>query len=441
MSCRFILSLILLISSLWSIDAQSFRERRETVQHQLGPRSAMILTTAEEYNRNGDVDHPFRPNSDYWYLSGHHEPMGRLILLGPDFLSEDEIQFKDEIIFTRRRNAYAEVWTGKRLGITGVKEQLGFSYAEVSDSFRVVLDKVLPLVDTVYVNLSNYMYHGPSKLEPEFLNDEELSKLHISHAGEIIHPLRHLKSREEIDLIQRAVDITGEGLMSAMKRTRPKLNEYNIQAAIEFTFFDLGSRRLGFPSIIGSGSNTTILHYIDNNRTMEDGDLLLMDVGAEYEMYTADVTRTIPVNGKFTPAQRELYTYVLEAQTVAFDSIRSGMTLRKDLHNIAKNYLEEKGFGRYFIHGLGHWLGLDVHDVGGRQAKIEPGTVFTIEPGIYIAENDTTAPLKYRGIGIRIEDDVLMTEDGPVWLSADIPREVDDIERMMKRRWRIKKGR
>ncbi len=401
----------------------------------------MILVTAEEYNRNSDVEHPFRPNSDYWYLTGHPEPMGRLILVGPDFSGQGDIQFEDEIIFTRRRNTSAEVWTGRRLGITGVREKLGFRHTEDSDSFRMVLDRVLPHVDTVYVNLSNYKYHGPGKLRPKFLSKEELSELHISHAGEIIHPLRHLKSEEEINLIQRAVDITREGLINAMKRTRPKLNEYNIQAAIEFAFLDLGSRRLGFPSIVGSGDNTTILHYVDNNRTMEDGDLLLMDVGAEFEMYTADVTRTIPVNGKFSPAQKELYTYVLEAQTVAFDSIRSGMTLRKDLHTIAKNYLEEKGFGRYFIHGLGHWLGLDVHDVGGREARIVPGAVFTIEPGIYIAQDDTTAPLKYRGIGIRIEDDVLMTQDGPVWLSADIPREVDDIERLMKRRWRLKKRR
>lgn len=401
----------------------------------------MILTTAEEYNRNGDVDHPFRANSDYWYLTGHPEPMGRLILVGPDFSGRDRIEFKDEVIFTRRRNPFAEVWTGRRLGIEGAREELGFNHAEDTDSFRVVLDRVLPHVDTVYVNPSNYMYHGPRKLQPTFLSEEELSKLQVSHAGEIIHPLRHHKSGEEINLIQRAVDITAEGLINAMKRARPKLNEYNIQAAIEFTFLDLGSRRLGFPSIVGSGDNTTILHYVDNNRTMADGDLLLMDVGAEFEMYTADVTRTIPVNGKFSPEQRELYTYVLKAQTAAFDSIRSGMTLRKDLHSVAKRYLEAKGFGRYFIHGLGHWLGLDVHDVGGRQAKIEPGTVFTIEPGIYIAQDDTTAAVKYRGIGIRIEDDVLMTEDGPVWLSADIPREVDEIERMMKRRWRIKKRR
>jgi Xaa-Pro aminopeptidase len=166
---------------------------------------------------------------------------------------------------------------------------------------------------------------------------------------------------------------------------------------------------------------------------MKDGDLLLMDIGAEYNMYTADISRTIPVNGRFSESQAELYSYVFDAQQTVFDSVQVGMTI-KDIHLIGKEYLTERGFGQYFIHGIGHWLGLDVHDVGGHHAPIKIGSVFTIEPGIYIAEDDTTADVRYRGIGIRIEDVVLMTEDGPMWLSNGIPKKIKEIERIMRRR-------
>lgn len=427
--------LFLLTGTLHSTDQGIFTQRREAVRTLLGPRSALVLFTADVFNRNGDVDHEFRPHSNFWYLTGHPEPGAILLLVSDRFQSPDGIVFEGEIMFTRPRDPRIEVWTGRRLGVSGVKNRLGLSFSAVADSFQAVLNQLLPHIDTLYVNLGKNHRNTIPSVAPGKLEGFELEGIEVLDSGSLIHPLRHVKSEREILLLKKAIQITGEGLTEAMKGVRPGMNEYNIEAAIEYVFRDLGSERLGFPSIVASGPNATILHYTQNNRRMENGNLLLMDVGAEYQMYTADITRTIPVSGRFTPEQRELYGYVLKAQQVTFDSVRVGLTL-KDLNRVAKNYLLATGYGEYFIHGVSHWLGLDVHDVAGRDNKIVEGSVFTIEPGIYIAQDDTSAAEQYRGTGIRIEDDVLMTADGPVWLSGDIPREIEDIERLMRMRSR-----
>ncbi len=428
-----LLSLILLISSLIPQSAETLSQRRETVRQQLPGRSAIVLFTTSIHMRNRDVSYEFRPDSDYWYLTGHDEPGGILMMVSEELNRDDKLNFSDEVLFVLPRNPKIEVWTGRRLGVSGVKRQLGFSSAEPVDSFAVLMNDLLPLIDTLYTNIFLSGRYGIPPIQADILDDFNLDDIVHENAGEIIHSMRHVKSNEEIDYLQKAIDITGEALREAMQLTKPGLKENNIEAAIEYIFRDSGCERPGFPSIVGSGVNSTILHYTKNNRTMERGDLLLMDVGAEYNMYTADITRTIPVNGRFTEPQAELYTYVLDAQQAVFDSARVGMTI-KDLNKIAKHYLSERGYGQYFIHGIGHWLGLDAHDVGGRQIEIKAGSVFTIEPGIYISDDDTTADEHYRGIGIRIEDDVLMTEDGPVWLSGGIPKEIREIERIMRRR-------
>ncbi|MFQ6616488.1 MAG: aminopeptidase P N-terminal domain-containing protein [Fidelibacterota bacterium] len=435
-----ILSVFFLSGSLFPMDPGIFKERREAVQDLLGPHSALVVFTADVFNRNGDVNHEYRPHSDFWYLTGHPEPGAILLLVSDAFTALDQVPFDGEIIFTLPRDPKLEVWTGKRLGLAGVKKNLGFSHSTVPDSFDTILDRMLPYIDTLYVNQGSSSRHAVPSVTSDKLEKVDLDGVEVLDSGLLIHPLRHVKSDEELRLMKEAIYITGEGLKEGMMRTRPGANEANIEAAIEYTFRDLGSERLGFPSIVASGPNTTILHYTDNNRQLERGDLLLMDVGAEYHMYTADVTRTIPVSGRFSPEQQELYTYLLNAQQVTFDSVRVGRTL-KDLNRVARDYLMTTGFGEYFIHGVSHWLGLDVHDVGGRTGKIVEGSVFTIEPGIYIAEDDTTAPERYRGIGIRIEDDVLMTPEGPVWLSGSIPKEIRDVEHLMRIRSRRLRGR
>ena len=438
---RILLCFLVLMSFLLPLDRESFKSRRLNIRNQLGPRSAMVLLTSDIYPRNNDVDFPFRPDSDFWYVTGHPEPDAKLIMTAIDFKGKKEVPFHGEIIFAQPRNRLRERWNGKRLGSQGAKEELGFQYFAVSDSFKIILSQILPYIDTVFVNYGQSQPGNKSQSSFNQVEDIIPDNVTVLDAGSIIHPMRHIKTREEIELLQKAIDITGKAFIEAMVRTKPGLYEYNIEASIEFIFRDSGCQRSGFPSIVGSGPNSTILHYTKNDRFMEKGDLLLMDIGAEYQMYSADITRTIPVNGKFTPEQKELYHYVLKAQRTIFDSVKAGMTLQ-DLQRIAKNYLRNKGFDRYFIHGVGHWLGLDVHDVGGCTTEITEGSVFTIEPGIYIPEDDTSLPAPYRGIGIRIEDDVLMTDKGPVWLSAHIPKEIEKIEKIMRKsRYRLKKQR
>ncbi|MEE9166295.1 MAG: aminopeptidase P N-terminal domain-containing protein [Candidatus Neomarinimicrobiota bacterium] len=427
-----IVSILVLASTLLSLDIEPFRQRRLVVRDKLGPRSALVLFTSEVHRRNGDVNHEFRPDSDFWYLTGHPEQDTRLILTGRDMSEFEELPFKNEIIFAKPRDPRWERWNGKRLGEYGARNSLGFQAFAISDSFETVLEAIIPHVDTLFTNRMDLRNGENSPTVSRQLPGSVPDGIVIVDAGTIIHPLRHVKSPEEIELLIKAVEITGKAIEEAMTRTQPQQFEYNSQAIIEFVFSDLGSKRPGFPSIVGSGPNSTILHYTENDRLMRNGDLLLIDVGAEYKMYTADITRTIPVNGRFTPQQKEIYNYVLKVQQTVFDSVEVGMTLG-DLTRIAKNYLRNKGFDRYLLHGVSHWLGLDVHDVGGRGALIKVGTVFTIEPGIYIPENDDSFPEAYRGMGIRIEDDVLMTEEGAVWLSAQVPRGISQIERIMRR--------
>ena len=425
---RTIFCVIMLTGFLFSLEHDSFQSRRVKIRKMLDSRSVMVLFTADEYIRNGDVHYPFRPDSDFWYLTGHPESDAILILTGNDFEGKHEIPFKDEILFAQQQNPTWERWNGKRLGRQGAKEDLGFHYFAASDSFKIVFRQIIPHIDTLFINLRNSSQDCKRQLK-----DTIPDRIFIANAGDIIHPERFIKSQQEIDLIKKAVDITGEAIFEAMKRAQPGLYENNIDATINFVFRDIGCKRAGFPSIVGSGSNATILHYSQNDQRLKKNDLLLMDIGAEYQMYTADITRTIPISGEFTPEQRELYSYVLKTQKIVFDSVKVGMTLL-DLQKIAKNYLRNKGFDRYFVHGISHWLGLDVHDVGGRASEIQVGTVFTLEPGIYIPEDDPGFPESYRGIGIRIEDDVWMTEKGPIWLSAQIPKEINEIERIMKRK-------
>jgi Xaa-Pro aminopeptidase len=266
--------------------------------------------------------------------------------------------------------------------------------------------------------------------EPQFIRDLALDTQRVT-TQDLLVPLAQLrtyKDDDEVRRLTRAVEISAEGHVAAMKAAKPGMYEYQIEAAAEHAFRSLGAERLGYPSIVGSGFNSTILHYDANRRQTQDGDLIVMDMGAEYGYHTADITRTIPVNGKFTPRQQAIYELVLGAQQAAIDSVRPGITLRQ-LDQIARRYMTDHqgdlcgagGCVRYFIHGLSHWIGMDVHDVGG--GPLAPGMAFTIEPGIYIPEES---------LGVRIEDDILVTATGPIILSRGAPRTVAEIEKLMR---------
>jgi len=244
----------------------------------------------------------------------------------------------------------------------------------------------------------------------------------LVNGADLIPEMRRIKEDREVELIRKAVDITGKGVVAAMQAVEPGMLEFQLQSVVEHMYEMEGAQFLGFSTILASGPNTTVLHYGENDQPIPDSGLVLVDTGAAWQHYSADVSRTFPVSGKFSPRERELYELVLKAQNAAIDKVRIGADYYNDVHLTAKGVLEDAGYGEYFIHGAGHFLGLDVHDAGNYDLPLEAGVVITVEPGIYIPEE---------GIGIRIEDDILVTEEGPVILSRHIPRTIEEIEQTM----------
>ncbi|MBA7595789.1 MAG: M24 family metallopeptidase [Calditrichaeota bacterium] len=458
-----LLVLITLSVATPQITPETYRQRRAAVRAQLGPGERIVLLTKAVAIRNGDVEYEFRPDSDFWYLTGFGEPDAALVLTGEDvrFSLGDRDYAGHEFLFIRKRDPARERRTGMRLGVERAPEALLIDQALPIDIFADALPYLMQRADTIYVNLNRDELERPLTALAEatlqwvpkdrgiFGIAEAVQrfrkrlkartrgikppnrKVAYKSTGEIIHPMRMHKSLEELELLQQAVDITGKGLVAAIQRAQSGLYEYQVQATIEYEFKDGGAQREGFPCIIASGPNALILHYSENSRQLQPGELLLMDVGAEVDMYTADITRTVPVNGSFSPAQRELYGYLLETQAAAAAALKPGITLN-ELNQVAKEVLKEKGYDQYFIHGLSHWLGMNVHDVGRKDTPAEPGMVLTIEPGIYIPVDDQTVPPPYRGIGMRLEDDFLVTEEGGVILSRNIPCTIEEIESLMK---------
>ncbi|HUP18481.1 MAG TPA: aminopeptidase P family protein, partial [Gemmatimonadota bacterium] len=347
------------------------------------------------------------------------------------------------------------VWTGHRAGVEGAVERHGADAAWVIDSLPAVLGRWLSEADRVWFDSSE---------DHSWSNAELVAKLdawkadagnEMLDADQISNELRLIKSDAELAYLQKAIDITTDAQRAAMAAIRPGMYEYEVEALIEFVFRAQGSPRIGFNSIVGSGPNSTILHYEENDRRMEADDMVVMDIGAEWAYYTADVTRTVPVDGEFSPEQAAIYQIVLNAQNAGIEAVRPGITIR-DIHLAATRVvvaglieqgilsgtveanLESGAYRRFFMHGTSHWLGLDVHDVGGyvtgaerRPRLLEPGMVFSVEPGIYIAEGAEGVDPRWWNIGVRIEDDVVVTETGGRLMSGGAPREIDEIEAIM----------
>ncbi len=366
-------------------------------------------------------DRDFRADDYFFYFTGLEAPNAWL-LLAASKEGEDT-----EILYLPPRDPRAERWTGKQLGpgpqaalLTGISDVRAMH----PDSLAADVEALLPRDEKP---LFTVLYRG-TRLHPLVASWLEggAEPLNIIPT---VDSMRVVKDDAELAVLRRAIDITTEAQKAAMQVVRPGMYEYQVEATIEYTFRYLGADRVGFPSIVGSGPNTTILHYDVNRRKVEDGDLILADVGAEWGQYTADVTRTFPVNGRFTTRQKEIYNLVLGTQLAVIDSIRPGVTIG-DLSMIAREYMRANSGSscgprdctQYFIHGLGHWLGMRVHDVGDYSMPLEPGMVFTLEPGIYLPGEN---------LGVRIEDDVLVTESGCEVLSSGAPKTVEEIESLM----------
>ncbi len=404
------------------VDTAAVAARRRALLARIG-RGVVLIPAAHERNIERDYvqDNDFRQTNTFFYFTELETQDAWLLL----WASPDSTEMT---LFLPTRDPARERWTGLRLGSDSVA-------ARVSGIARVLpldsLDRSLARARAraggpVYVPLD-----GTTRDEQRIV-DLAFSARDIRNLRPLADSLRLVKDADELARLRRAIDISALGHVAAMRAARPGMWEYEIEAAVEETFRANGADRVGYPSIVGSGPNGTTLHYDVNRRQTQDGDLVVVDAGAEWGQYTADVTRTFPVNGTFTPRQKAIYDLVLASQQVAFDSTRPGVLMR-DLDRIARTYMREhsgtlcgdKTCDAYFIHGLGHWIGMDVHDAGDYSTPLRPGMVFTIEPGIY---------LPGEGLGVRIEDDVLVTATGGEWLSAKAPRSTGDIERLMRRR-------
>ncbi|KXK51999.1 MAG: aminopeptidase P N-terminal domain-containing protein [Chlorobi bacterium] len=422
-----------------------YAARRGRVLSALEDRAALLVRAADVKNRSNDIDYEFRQRNNLLYLTGVTEDESALLIV-PHGITINGTVTK-EVLFVKERNASSEVWTGITMGpataakVTGIQTVL--PYSQLSQQMK----QLLPTIGTLYYDDWKFNVEREPLTGTAYAWEEQMLKqleainpsLVVKNAGIILNPLRLVKSPNELALMQRAIDASIKGHRQTIRTAKPGMYEYQFEAVMEYGFQRNGARWPGYPSIVGSGPNTCILHYETNRRKSEPGDLVLMDCGAEYHGYSADITRTFPVNGTFTPEQRTLYDLVLQAQNAGIAECLPGNDFR-DPHRAATKVIadgliklgiiQNSGqVGRYFMHGTSHYLGLDVHDVGDYGALV-PGVVLTVEPGIYIKEGSPCDP-KWWNIGIRIEDDILVTEQGPHNMSAALERTAQEIERLM----------
>lgn len=413
-----------------NIPKAEYRERRERALEVLKDGITVMLGTRDE--EFGEFV-KFRQRNDLMYLTGASQPDASLVLVPADLTPDKKTR---EILFLPARNRGAEQWMGARIG-PGTEGVEHYGIAEVlpASKFQETLDALIPAEGTdapkVYIDVPG---GHDSNVSREARLIDQLKKrdpaVKNASAASKIAELRKIKSPAEVALLQRAIDITGDGQRAAARVIRPGAFEYEAQGALEGAFIQGGAERCGFFSIVGSGPNSCVLHYNDNRRRMKENELVVVDIGAEFHYYTADITRTYPTSGKFSPRQRQVYQLVLDAQKAAEKSFELGKSNLGTLTAAAQKAMREsdlrdsKGntLDRHFSHGLGHWVGMDVHDVGGYGGPLPVGSVFTIEPGTYLADE---------ALGVRIEDDYLVTEKGLVKLSANIPSEPDAIEELM----------
>ncbi|HKV42406.1 MAG TPA: aminopeptidase P N-terminal domain-containing protein [Blastocatellia bacterium] len=426
------------------------RQRREDFMRRIGG-GAALLPSAPVALRNGDVDHEYRQDSDFYYLTGFEEP-GSVAVLVPD---HPEHRF---VMFVQPKDPEREVWTGWRAGEAGAVETYGADAAYTIDKLDEILPKLIQKADRIYYRFGSNPAFDDRVVKLMRWAHRERQRNGTGPAAVVdtldaLHELRLIKTAEQLQLLRKAVNITAEGHISAMKALRPGMFEYEIEAVLRYVFMRGGSRRHGYPPIVASGANATVLHYTSNNRRIEEGDLLLIDAGAEYGYYTGDVTRTVPASGTFSEDQAAIYRVVLDSQLAAIQEVRPGARFADPhdralgvlvegmlrlglLEGEAETIIEEAGYKKFYMHKTSHWLGMDVHDAGAYKAGdqwrlLEPGMALTIEPGLYIPEDCQEVEARYRGIGVRIEDDIVVTENGCEVLSAAVPKTVEEIEGIM----------
>lgn len=434
------------------IKMPEYGKRRKRLMHLVGPKGIVILPAAKEVIRNGDATFGFRQHSDFYYLTGFSEPEAALVLA-------PERHDGEYILFNRVRDLSEEIWNGPRIGQEGACNDYLADQAFPINELEKILPELLIGREAIHypVGINSYfdeiLMNSVNKIRAKIRSGLH-SPIAFVDITPSLHELRLFKSPDEIALMQKAIDITAKAHIRAMKVCKPGMYEYELEAEIMYEFLRNGARSPAYNCIVGAGKNTCILHYVNNNQKIVDGDLVLIDAGAEYYNYAADITRTFPANGRYSAEQRAIYELVLEAQIKAIKKIKPGatwivaqkiiiQTITQGLVDLGilkgnvDNLIEKQAYFPFYMHKSGHWLGLDVHDVGryhveNKWRKLEPGMSLTVEPGIYISKNIPGVHKRWHNIGVRIEDDILVTEKGCDVQSSKIPKQIVDIEAIMK---------
>ncbi|MCH4822087.1 aminopeptidase P N-terminal domain-containing protein [Gramella lutea] len=450
------------------LSSEFHNSRREALRDKMPDNSVAVFFANPVRNRANDVDYVYHQDPDFYYLTGYKEPHAVLVIFSENQTDSNGKTY-DEILYVQEKNARAEMWTGYRLGTEGAKNELGFEtvfngkeflnnnidfskfdkvmHKPFTNDYRDTRDKadLAGLIESfknqVYLDKTPAIRNGSINVE---LNQEVSTSPEVrtdtKSLRNFMGELRQIKSPEELKLLKKAVRISAMGQVEVMKAMHPGMSETEVQGLHEYVYKKYGSEYEGYPSIVGAGNNGCVLHYVENSKTKLENDLVLMDLGAEYHGYTADVTRTIPANGKFSEEQRAIYDLVYEAQEAGIAAAKVGNNA-SDTHKAGQQIINQGLYElgiinspdaqhMYFPHGTSHHIGLDVHDLN-TGGSFEPNMVITVEPGIYIPEG-SDCDEKWWGIAVRIEDDILITENGPVNLSAEAPRKADEIEKLME---------
>ena len=407
------------------IDKSYFQKNRKNFISKMKDSSIAIFQNGTAPIKDNDTEYPFRTDNNFWYMTGLEIPEAKLIIY------PDEPRGKVETLFIPPSNPEIEAWIGKRLTVEEAKEQTGIENVMVLNSFNTMFMRAQSTVENLYICYNDV---GFMKGRKPFLDFIEKVKyyypgLNLKKANLILAELRQIKSQEEIKMINKAINITHKAMINVWENLKPGIFEYEIMADFISIFIKNGCKGFGFEPIIATGRNSATLHYINNNSKLEDGHLILFDLGAEYLNYSADISRTVPVNGKFSKEHKEVYKRVLDIQKELIDFIKPNITFKEinekteeliSGHLVKLGYIEDKkDFKKYYMHSFGHHLGLSVHDIGPINQPLTKGNVITVEPGIYCYD---------KGFGVRIEDDILITDNGNEVLSKNIPKEIDEIE-------------
>lgn len=439
-----------------------YANRRERLLNQLPKNSLVVLATASHKLRNADADYKYRADSSFYYLTGFSEPEAVLVL--------DNTTQQSYHLFVRPKDKDREIWDGKRVGVTDAityfSVDMAYSYTDLDDILpELLLGKnhvFIRFADNSFQQMGTWLHTAKQKYRGEGVPTQ------VHNIDSIIDDMRLIKDKHEIELMQQAADIAANAHKRAMQQIKPNMMEYALEAELTYSMAQQGATT-SYNSIVAGGENACILHYVENNQPLKNGDLVLIDAGAEYQLYASDITRTFPVNGKFTQPQRELYELVLKAQRVAIEHLTPQHDCKAYHHAAIKvltqglidlgiltgdldTLIAKNAYQPFYMHGTGHWLGLDVHDVGSYASAglvkhdnpdvlrwqsssprmLRAGMVLTVEPGLYMSHDNPQVPEKYKGIGIRIEDDVLITDGEPIVLTRHVPKTVADIEALMQ---------